>query len=152
VEVPLFQRQYVWSKEIQWAPLWEDFARKFTENPRRTSDAPVHFLGAMVLDQKEHTDRMWSVDRSSTANSGSRPSNSFLRHFVTSVARKRARTSPKNARMFILNSGMMANPAWTSLRSGRPKRIVNSSLPFLQRDHARRWKPTYPLCRAQVCA
>ena len=24
LEVPLFQRQYVWSKEQQWEPLWED--------------------------------------------------------------------------------------------------------------------------------
>jgi hypothetical protein len=30
-EVPMFQRQYVWSREQQWEPLWEDVARKFTE-------------------------------------------------------------------------------------------------------------------------
>jgi len=24
LETPLFQRQYVWSKEQQWEPLWED--------------------------------------------------------------------------------------------------------------------------------
>src|SRR5438132_1357553 len=50
LEVPLFQRQYVWSRESQWEPLWEDIARKFTEYLEGRKDAPVHFLGAMVLD------------------------------------------------------------------------------------------------------
>src|SRR5882724_578685 len=52
LEVPLFQRQYVWSQEQQWEPLWEDICRKFTECLEGRTDAPVHFLGAMVLDQK----------------------------------------------------------------------------------------------------
>ncbi len=52
MEVPLFQRQYVWGPEHQWQPLWEDLARKFTEYLEGRKDAPVHFLGAMVLDQK----------------------------------------------------------------------------------------------------
>jgi len=52
LEVPLFQRQYVWSQEQQWEPLWEDICRKFTECLEGRADAPVHFLGAMVLDQK----------------------------------------------------------------------------------------------------
>ena len=52
LEVPLFQRQYVWSREQQWEPLWEDVSRKFTEFIEGRSDGPVHFLGAMVLDQK----------------------------------------------------------------------------------------------------
>ena len=45
LEVPLFQRQYVWSKEQQWEPLWEDVARKFSEYLEDRQDAPVHFLG-----------------------------------------------------------------------------------------------------------
>ena len=31
LEVPLFQRQYVWNEEQHWTPLWEDIERKFTE-------------------------------------------------------------------------------------------------------------------------
>jgi len=54
LEVPLFQRQYVWSRDHQWEPLWEDICRKFTEYLEGRKDAPVHFLGAMVLDQKQH--------------------------------------------------------------------------------------------------
>ena len=53
LEVPLFQRQYVWTLEQQWEPLWEDVSRKFAEWIEGRSDGPVHFLGAMVLDQKE---------------------------------------------------------------------------------------------------
>ena len=53
LEVPLFQRQYVWSEEQQWLPLWEDIERKFTEKLDGREDAPNHFLGAMVLDQKQ---------------------------------------------------------------------------------------------------
>lgn len=26
LEVPLFQRQYVWDRERQWEPLWEDIS------------------------------------------------------------------------------------------------------------------------------
>src|SRR5215218_5858312 len=53
LEVPLFQRQYVWGRDQQWEPLWEDIARKFTDYLEGRKDAPVHFLGAMVLDQKQ---------------------------------------------------------------------------------------------------
>jgi uncharacterized protein with ParB-like and HNH nuclease domain len=53
IEVPLFQRQYVWSEEQHWLPLWEDIERKFTEALEGRKDAPNHFLGAMVLDQMQ---------------------------------------------------------------------------------------------------
>ncbi|KVE92381.1 RloF protein [Burkholderia vietnamiensis] len=53
LEIPTFQRQYVWRREHQWEPLWEDIARKFSEFIEDRKDAPVHFLGAMVIDQKQ---------------------------------------------------------------------------------------------------
>jgi len=53
LEIPLFQRQYVWNEEHQWAPLWEDISRKMTEYLQGRKDGPVHFLGAMVVDQKQ---------------------------------------------------------------------------------------------------
>jgi len=51
--VPLFQRPYVWKREQQWEPLWEDI-RAIAE--RILQDKPVrpHFLGAIVLDQMPH--------------------------------------------------------------------------------------------------
>ena len=49
--VPLYQRSYVWNREEQWEPLWEDIERQAeaclaAENyvNRRS-----HFLGAIVL-------------------------------------------------------------------------------------------------------
>ena len=56
--VPLFQRPYVWTRDDQWNPLWED-VRTLTERlldaPPATygaPPAPPHFLGAIVLDQQ----------------------------------------------------------------------------------------------------
>ncbi len=48
--VPLFQRPYVWSKETQWEPLWDDIRTVAERQWLRPMDrlAP-HFLGAVVL-------------------------------------------------------------------------------------------------------
>lgn len=48
--VPLFQRPYVWSKETQWAPLWEDVVRLIEVIQHHNQDA-THFLGAIVIQQ-----------------------------------------------------------------------------------------------------
>jgi uncharacterized protein with ParB-like and HNH nuclease domain len=53
LEVPLFQRPYVWNEDQQWLPLWEDIERKFVEALEGRKESPHHFLGAMVLDQKQ---------------------------------------------------------------------------------------------------
>jgi hypothetical protein len=57
--VPLFQRPYVWEKEKQWKPLWDDISRTAeafdalvaagakTENARK--EVAKHFLGAVVV-------------------------------------------------------------------------------------------------------
>ena len=50
--VPLFQRPYVWNKENQWEPLWNDIVRLTNRVLNRPSDRhPPHFLGAVVLQQ-----------------------------------------------------------------------------------------------------
>jgi hypothetical protein len=56
--VPLFQRPYVWTRDDQWDPLWQDI-RALTEtmmesaaDPYGGSSVPPHFLGAIVLDQQ----------------------------------------------------------------------------------------------------
>lgn len=50
--VPLFQRPYVWKKEDQWEPLWDD-VREAAERVLNAQGKPVssHFLGTVVLDQ-----------------------------------------------------------------------------------------------------
>jgi uncharacterized protein with ParB-like and HNH nuclease domain len=52
--VPLFQRPYVWSRQDQWEPLWDDVRavaqRLLDSRPRSLRVAP-HFLGAIVVEQ-----------------------------------------------------------------------------------------------------
>jgi len=51
--VPLFQRPYVWSREEQWEPLWEDVLGLLNRLELRQGQSPVasHFLGTIVLEQ-----------------------------------------------------------------------------------------------------
>ena len=49
--VPLYQRSYVWTREEQWEPLWEDIQRQAEaalEDPYN-QNGKTHFLGAVVL-------------------------------------------------------------------------------------------------------
>jgi hypothetical protein len=48
--VPLFQRPYVWEREKQWEPFWEDI-RALAERLACNQEPRPHFLGAIVLDQ-----------------------------------------------------------------------------------------------------
>lgn len=48
--VPLYQRSYVWTREGQWEPLWEDIEDKAAAISRGERPMP-HFLGAVVLNQ-----------------------------------------------------------------------------------------------------
>lgn len=52
--VPLFQRPYVWNKEEQWEPLWDDMRGILDRQKARKGDEVVasHFLGTIVLEQK----------------------------------------------------------------------------------------------------
>lgn len=55
--VPLFQRPYVWNKEEQWQPLWDDI-RALAErvlNPPLHKPVAGHFLGTVVLEQLKTT-------------------------------------------------------------------------------------------------
>lgn len=51
--VPLYQRPYVWTREDQWEPLWQDVRdvanRQMDDTP--ANDNIPHFLGAVVLEQ-----------------------------------------------------------------------------------------------------
>jgi len=48
---PLFQRPYVWDKEKQWEPLWNDIKTIAENLVQGNEDVKPHFLGAIVLDQ-----------------------------------------------------------------------------------------------------
>lgn len=48
--VPLFQRSYVWQREQQWEPLWEDVRALAERLLQQKLPVRPHFLGALVLD------------------------------------------------------------------------------------------------------
>ena len=52
--VPLFQRPYVWSKDEQWLPLWQDVSDLLDRIFKSGGNSPIasHFLGTVVLEQK----------------------------------------------------------------------------------------------------
>lgn len=47
--VPFFQRKYVWNREEQWNPLWQDIASKADSRVAGKPTTP-HFLGATVVE------------------------------------------------------------------------------------------------------
>lgn len=49
-QVPLFQRPYVWTREANWEPLWDDIQALLDKHLRGARVHP-HFLGAVVLEQ-----------------------------------------------------------------------------------------------------
>lgn len=51
--IPLFQRPYVWTRELQWEPLWEDIVACADANLESGDEQPhIHFLGAIVIQQR----------------------------------------------------------------------------------------------------
>src|SRR5438552_1656990 len=52
--VPLYQRPYVWDRDDQWEPLWDDIHALIEHqlNGNWGADGWSHFLGAIVLEQE----------------------------------------------------------------------------------------------------
>ncbi|MCE9592904.1 MAG: DUF262 domain-containing HNH endonuclease family protein [Planctomycetes bacterium] len=110
LEVPLFQRQYVWTREQQWEPLWEDISRKFVEYIEGRKDAPIHFLGAMVLDQKQtpttHVERRQVIDGQQRLTT----LQVFLAAFRDCCRENACDELARECEGFTANKGMMPNP------------------------------------------
>jgi len=110
LEVPLFQRQYVWNRGHQWEPLWEDISRKFTEYLEGRKDAPVHFLGAMVFDQKQtpvtHVEKRHVIDGQQRLTT----IQIFLAAFRDFCRTSECFDLADECESFTLNKGMMAEP------------------------------------------
>lgn len=51
LDVPLFQRPYVWNEGNQWEPLWNDINHAVDRLEEGGGDGQPHFLGAVVLQQ-----------------------------------------------------------------------------------------------------
>lgn len=156
LEVPLFQRPYVWGREQQWEPLWEDLARKFIEYIEGRKDAPVHFLGAMVLDQKQtpttHVDRRQVIDGQQRLTT----LQIVLAAFRDFCREQGCEDLAKECEPFTLNKGMMADPdvdrfkVWpTRLDRGQFEDVMTSGSrsaleqkhPLTRRKYARSYDP-----------
>lgn len=156
LEVPLFQRQYVWSRERQWEPLWEDISRKFAEFIEGRSDGPVHFLGAMVLDQKQtpatHVERRQVID-------GQQRLTTF--QIMLAVMRDFCREHGCNEladefEKYTLNTGKMAEPdidrfkvwptqldraCFLAVMTLRSRKAIEKAYPLIKRRYQRNYDP-----------
>jgi hypothetical protein len=149
LEVPLFQRQYVWNEEEQWLPLWEDIARKFGEALEGRADAPVHFLGAMVLDQKQTPTGHVVVRQVIDGQQRLTTLQIFLAAFRDFSRQQGCSALAEECDKFLFNTGMMADPevdrfkVWpTQLDRGQFTDVVGAgSHEELLRRHPLRRKP-----------
>ena len=53
-QIPVFQRHYVWNRQDQWQPLWDDFRNKLNERNNKNKNQP-HYTGSIVLFQESTT-------------------------------------------------------------------------------------------------
>lgn len=64
--VPSYQRNYVWTQEGQWEPLWDDLRALARQRLSGEPDVKPHFLGTIitkrVASNKGLLDRWWVVD------------------------------------------------------------------------------------------
>src|ERR1051325_2125321 len=110
LEIPIFQRQYVWGQAQQWEPLWDDISRKFCEFLDGRKDSPSHFLGAMVLDQKQtpttHVEKRQVIDGQQRLTT----LQIFLAAFRDFCREQDYEDLATECDTFTLNKGMMADP------------------------------------------
>ncbi|MEP6671816.1 MAG: DUF262 domain-containing HNH endonuclease family protein [Chthoniobacter sp.] len=156
LEVPLFQRQYVWSREQQWEPLWDDIERKFSEYLEGRKDAPVHFLGAMVLDQKQtpitHVEKRQVIDGQQRLTT----LQIFLAAFRDYCRVMECEDLAKETDAFTFNRGMMAEPevdkykVWptqsdrtqfTDVLSAGSRFELEKKHPLTKKKYARKYDP-----------
>ena len=50
--VPIYQRSYVWTRERQWEPFWQDVRTKAIERLAGRERRFSHFMGAVVLESR----------------------------------------------------------------------------------------------------
>lgn len=50
--VPIYQRHYVWNREKQWEPFWQDIRTKAVERLAGRERRFSHFMGAVVLESR----------------------------------------------------------------------------------------------------
>lgn len=156
LEVPLFQRQYVWNREQQWEPLWEDISRKFDDYLAGRKDTPVHFLGAMVLDQKQtpttYVEKRQVIDGQQRLTT----LQIFLAAFRDFCGSQGCSDLADECESFTLNRGMMADAeverfkVWptqqdreqfVAVMTSKSREAVEEQYPLVKRKYARKYDP-----------
>ena len=156
LEVPLFQRQYVWNEEQQWLPLWEDIARKFTEALDGHKDTPNHFLGAMVLDQKQTPTGHVVVRQVIDGQQRLTTLQIFLSAYRDFCRERDCTAIADECDKFLFNTGMMSDPkvdkfkVWQTqldrlqfadvLTSGSREEVIKRH-PLKKKPYARKYDP-----------
>ena len=110
LEVPLFQRQYVWNEDQHWLPLWEDIERKFIDALEGRKNAPNHFLGAMVLDQKQTPTGHVVIRQIIDGQQRLTTFQIFLAAYRDFCKEQGSQPLANECDKFLGNTGMMANP------------------------------------------
>ena len=94
----------------QWLPLWEDISQKFTEYLQGNKDVPPHFLGAVVLDQKQvpttYVERRQIIDGQQRLTT----LQVFLSAFRDFCREQKCDQIGAEAENYTLNKGMMGDP------------------------------------------
>lgn len=55
--VPIYQRHYVWTRDKQWEPFWNDVREKAIERLAGRERRFSHFMGAVVLEPRSESSR-----------------------------------------------------------------------------------------------
>ena len=63
--IPSYQRNYVWTRQGQWEPLWEDIKALVARWAHNGQQVEPHFLGTIItkhIDTRRFINRWWVVD------------------------------------------------------------------------------------------
>ena len=63
--IPSYQRNYVWTRQGQWEPLWEDIRALVARWTKEGQQVEPHFLGTIItkrIDTRRFINRWWVVD------------------------------------------------------------------------------------------
>jgi uncharacterized protein with ParB-like and HNH nuclease domain len=103
--VPIYQRHYVWEKNKQWEPFWQDIRTKAVERLAGRERRFSHYMGAIVLESRA---KLNSKQVSSfQVVDGQQRLTTFqifltaARHYATTIGHE---TSAAIIRRFVLNS------------------------------------------------
>ena len=110
--IPTFQRPYVWNKDEQWEPLWDDVrntAENYMEHDGPDEDLRSHFLGAVVVQQQRK--KVGDIDRRLVIDGQQRLTTvQLLLDAVQEVMEQRCHTGiSKRLSLLVLNNEAFVN-------------------------------------------